>query len=258
MSILSVEHASVRRKGKYILRDVSLSVNEGEHLAIIGPNGAGKSTLLGVLCKTVHPLALDEYSYTLFGSKKWTVSSLRQIIGHVSQADELLANTTYTVYEIVVSALFSAIGLDFHITPSEEDKAKALAQIEKVGLMYCLDKPFNTLSSGERARTLIARAAVNDPPILMLDEASNALDFPSRSDLRKTISLYAREGKTIIMVTHELSEIIEEVGHVVVMKDGGIVVQGKKEDVLSEDILSSVYGQKVYVDKRGSLYSAWC
>ena len=94
--ILDIANASVRRAGKTILDNVSFSLEEGVHTAIIGPNGAGKSTLMGVMCKNVHPLAKDDYSYSLFGGPRWSVSDIRKVVGHVSQADSLLANTTYT------------------------------------------------------------------------------------------------------------------------------------------------------------------
>lgn len=256
--LLSIAHASVRRGGKYILDDVSFDLYEGQNTAIIGPNGAGKSTLVNVMCREVHPLARVEYSYSLFGSTRWPVARLRLVLGHVSQAETMLIDTTYTVYEIVLSALYSAIGLDFHITPTDEDRRKALEAIAKVGLTHLMDKPVNTLSSGEKAKTLIARSAVNDPPVMLLDEASNALDFPSRAEFRRTVSSYARDGKTIVMVTHELAEIIEEVSRVVVMKGGRIVADGPKEEILDEDLLSDVYGQRVYIDRRGGLYTAWC
>ena len=240
--LLSIAHASVRRGGKYILDDVSFDLYEGQNTAIIGPNGAGKSTLVNVMCREVHPLARVEYSYSLFGSTRWPVARLRLVLGHVSQAETMLIDTTYTVYEIVLSALYSAIGLDFHITPTDEDRRKALEAIAKVGLTHLMDKPVNTLSSGEKAKALIARSAVNDP----------------RAEFRRTVSSYAREGKTIVMVTHELAEIIEEVSRVVVMKGGRIVADGPKEEILDEDLLSEVYGQKVYIDRRGGLYTAWC
>ena len=150
--LLSIAHASVRRGGKYILDDVSFDLYEGQNTAIIGPNGAGKSTLVNVMCREVHPLARVEYSYSLFGSTRWPVARLRLVLGHVSQAETMLIDTTYTVYEIVLSALYSAIGLDFHITPTDEDRRKALEAIAKVGLTHLMDKPVNTLSSGEKAK----------------------------------------------------------------------------------------------------------
>lgn len=93
---------------------------------------------------------------------------------------------------------------------------------------------------------------------MLLDEASNGLDFPSRADLRKIISGYATSGRTIIMVTHELAEIIPEVNRVLLMKDGKIMLDGKKEDLLTSEILSEIYGQNVTVAEKDGIYTAFC
>lgn len=92
----------------------------------------------------------------------------------------------------------------------------------------------------------------------LLDEASNGLDFPSRADLRSTISQMAGEGKTLIMVTHELSEITPEVDRILLMKDGRIVMDGSKEACLRSDIFSDLYERKVHVAERDGIYTAFC
>lgn len=258
MEIIRIEHATVRREGREILKDVSLSVNEGENIAIIGPNGAGKSTLVNVISKEVHPLARDEFSLHVFGKERWQIMEMRKLMGIVSQSLAWYCNTTYTAEEIVVSGLYAAIGLDFHHTVTAEDRAKARLEMERTGVWHLKDKFMNTLSSGERERVLIARAAVNDPRLLLLDEASTALDFPSRAALRNIISEYAKSGKNIVMVTHELSEIIPEITRIIIMKDGRVFADGDKEAILTEELLSEVYGQRIYIDARDGLYSAWC
>ncbi len=256
--IIKLEHATVRRNGVEILKDASLTVKRGESLAIIGPNGAGKSTLVNVLSKEIHPLAKDDFRLQLFGQDRWMVMELRKHMGIVSQSLAWYCNTTYTVEEIVVSGLYSAIGLDFHHVVTEEDRFKAEKEMKNTGVWHLKDKFMNTLSSGERERTLIARAAITDPSLLLLDEASTALDFPSRAKLRDIISAYAQRGKTIIMVTHELSEIIKEIDRVIVMKEGTMVADGTKEEVLNEALLSEVYGHKIFIDRRDGLFNAWC
>lgn len=258
MNVIELRHASVRRDGEYILKDVSLTVAEGEKIAIIGPNGAGKSTLINVIARNTYPLRTDDYSLALFGEERWRVELLKKKIGIVNHTLSWYTNTTYTVFDIVLSGLYAAIGLDFHHVVSEDDKARCEAELRRVGIWHLRDKAMNTLSSGERSRTLLARAAITDPPLMLLDEASNALDFPSRSDLRRTISAYATEGKTILLVTHELAEIIPEIDRIIVMKDGCIFADGPKEEILNEALLSEVYGQRIYVDSRDGLYSAWC
>ena len=120
------------------------------------------------------------------------------------------------------------------------------------------DRIMTTLSTGEKRRIILARAAINNPPLLLLDEASNGLDFPSRADLRKVISSYADDGRTIIMVTHELSEIIKEVDRILLMRDGEIVMDGKKKDCLRSDILSDLYKRHVEVAEKDGIYTAFC
>lgn len=256
-SILKIENANVKRHSKLILKSVSLSIEKGQHTAIIGPNGAGKSTLMGVLSKEVHPLALDDYSYSLLGKARWRMEDIRKEIGSVSPILNKYLHSTYTAFEMVVSGLYSAIGLDFHHTIREGDKELALAELSRVNALHLKDRYMNTLSSGEARRVFLARSAVHNPKILMLDEASDALDFPSRAMLRDSISSYSVD-KTILMITHDISEIIPEINRIVLMKNGEIVKIGTKDEILTEELLSLVYERKVYVDKRDNLFNAWC
>jgi iron complex transport system ATP-binding protein len=116
----------------------------------------------------------------------------------------------------------------------------------------------NRLSSGEARRILLCRASVHDPQVMLLDEAVSNLDFPSRHQYRKTLEALDQAGKTIILATHELSEIIPAIRRIVVMKDGKIIADGEKKDILKEELLSDVYGANVFVDERNGLYTAWC
>lgn len=255
--IVRIEHANVRRDGKLILRDVSLHFNEGEHIAIVGPNGAGKSTLLDVISRHVYPLALDEYKSILFGKERWMRSELDKLIGVVSERNATFLNTSYTIREIVCSGLYSSLGFDFHHQIREEDWKRADEELKRVSLYDKKDRIMNTMSSGEKRRIMLARVNINRPPLLLLDEASSALDFPSRASLRRLISSYA-ENSTVVMVTHELSEIIPEIRRVMLMKNGKIVMDGKKEEVLREDTLSDLFEEKVHVSRSGEIYTAYC
>ena len=114
------------------------------------------------------------------------------------------------------------------------------------------------LSGGERQRISIARAFLKNSPVILLDEATAGLDFPSRADLRNTISGYATEKRTIVMVTHELSEIIPAINRIILMKDGTIVKEGTKEETLREDILSELYSRTVHVAVADGIYTAFC
>lgn len=255
--IVRIEHANVRREGKLILKDVSLSLSKGEHIAIIGPNGAGKSTLIDVISRHIYPLATDEYKSFLFGSEKWMRSELEKLIGLVSERNAIFLNTSYKVREIVCSGLYSSLGFDFHHQTKDEDWRKADEELMKVGLYDKRDRVMNTLSSGEKRRIMLARVNINKPKLLLLDEASAALDFPARASLRRLISTYT-ENSTIVMVTHELSEIIPEIKRVILMDGGRIVMDGSKEDVLTSGNLSALFKEKVHVSCSDGIYTAYC
>ncbi len=256
--IIQLEHATVRRAGVPILDDISFQVRRNEHVAVIGPNGAGKSTLVQLLSEEIHPLYSPQTKRILFGASKWEVLRLRSHLGIVSQSLQYLCNSSYKGWEIVISGFFSSIGLDFHHHCTDAQKLKMQEVMQRYDAWHLRDKQMNRMSSGEARRILLARANVHDPQVMLLDEAVSNLDFPSRSHYRTTLEQLDREGKTIILATHELSEIIPAINRIVVMQQGRIVADGPKQEILNEHLLSEVYQTRVFIDEREGLYSAWC
>ena len=111
------------------------------------------------------------------------------------------------------------------------------------------------MSSGEAKRTLIARALVHQPETLLFDEPSNALDIAAQFQLRETMRELARSGLAILLVTHHVSEIIPEIDRVILLRDGEILIDGPKQDVLTEDNLSKLFGVEVRMHPhQGSFY----
>ena len=256
-TLIELRHATVQRLGQRILDDVSLTVKRNEHVAIIGPNGAGKSTLVQTLSMEVHPLHTPDFKRILFGKSRWQILELRKHLGIVSASLQHVCTSTYKVWEIVVSGFFSSIGLDFHHLVEESHLKRAKEVMNTYGILPLWEKQMNRLSSGEARRVLLARAAVHEPEVMLLDEAGASLDFPSRHTYRKSLEQLDREGKTIILATHELSEIIPAIGRVVVMKNGAIVADGPKEKIFNEALLREVYEAPIYLDYRDGLYSVW-
>ena len=258
MEAFRIENAKVRRDGKIILSVPSLSVGKGEHIAVIGPNGAGKSTLVGIIAHTIYPLASDDYSMTLLGRKRWMISELKLKVSLVSPAEDMFIQSRYTAREIVASGLHASLGFDFHHDVLPEDWEKADEELGKVGILHLKGRTIDTLSTGEKRRVLLARAAITKPELLLLDEASSGLDFPSRADLRNTISSYATGDCTVVMVTHELSEILPSINRVLLMKDGEIVFDGNKKEALTSERLSDLYSRHVAVAEENGIYNAFC
>lgn len=257
-AIVSLQNITVRRAGRPILDQVSLTIYKKEHVAIIGANGAGKSTLVQVMSEEVHPIWAPHSQRVLFGKERWQILELRKHMGIVSQSLQYMCNTTYPVYHIVLSGFFSSIGLDFHhqITPEMEERA--LACLEGQRIAHLAHKPMRTLSSGEARRVLLARAVVHNPEVMLLDEAISNLDLPAKRMYRESLESFVHSGRTILLVTHDLSEIIPSIERVVVLKDGRILADGQKKEVLTEELLSEAYGTRVFLSEREGRFTAWC
>ena len=256
--IIVLKEITVRRKGKPILNRINLTINKDEHVAIIGSNGAGKSTLVQVISQEVHPLYSPDTKRLLFGKERWHVLELRKKMGIVSAALQYLCSTTHPALHIVLSGFFSSIGLDFHHQVTSEMEEEAFKRLREQKVEHLYDKPMRNLSSGEARRVLLARATVHNPQVMLLDEAVSNLDLPARSMYRNSVKQFSKEGKTVILVTHDLSEIIEEINRVIILKEGEIFADGPKAEVLNEDTLSEAYGTKVFLSQRDNRYNAWC
>jgi iron complex transport system ATP-binding protein len=257
-NLISIKNASVRANGTKILDNVTFEVNKGEHIAVLGPNGAGKSTLFNVICMETHPLWSEELKLVRFGEERISKEVLRQKMGIVSKELLGICSSSYIARDIIAGGLLSSIGLDFHHHLSSSMWDKVDKTISRYDCSSIQSKRMRDLSTGEAQKVLLARALVLEPELVLLDEAANGLDFPSRSIYRDTLNTISEEGKTIVLITHDLSQILPVINKIVFMSDGKIVDCGNKEQMLTEKNLSALYGREVYLDKRNGLYSAWC
>ncbi|MBK5201786.1 MAG: ATP-binding cassette domain-containing protein [Spirochaetaceae bacterium] len=257
-NLIKIENASVRVNGTKIIEDINFEINKGEHIAVLGPNGAGKSTLFNVCCMEIHPLWSEKLKIIRFDKERISKDELRQKMGIVSKELLGICSSSYMARDIIAGGLLSSIGLDFHHHLSKEMWNKVDEIISKYDCTKLQTKRMRDLSTGEAQKILLARALVLEPELVLLDEAANGLDFPSRSIYRDTLNTISNEGKTIVLITHDLSQILPVINKIVFMKDGKIVESGNKEEMLTEKKLSALYGKEVYLDKRNGLYSAWC
>jgi iron complex transport system ATP-binding protein len=214
--------------------------------------------LVQVLSQEAHPLWAPDCSVKLFGKDRWNILELRKHLGIVSESMHSYCDTTHPVLEIVLSGFFSSVGLDFNHLVTNEMVELAKAALEAQHMLHLAKKPMKTLSSGESRRVLMARACVHDPSVLLFDEAVSNLDFPAKRSFRDALEQFHAQGKTLILVTHDLSDIIECIERVVVLKEGSILADGSKRDILNEDILSEAYDTKIFIDEREGRFNAWC
>lgn len=256
-TFLTMRHANVARGENIVLHDVSLEIQLGEHVAILGPNGCGKSTLIKTLTCECYPIAKAQTSVQLFGRARWDVSQLRRRLGVVSP-DLPGERTPVTLgRDVVVSGFFSSSTLwpNLHVTDEmRESAAEAMALLQAEHLA---GKLVGHMSAGEQRRIMIARALVHHPQMLLLDEPSNALDLAAQRELRESLRQVARQGTGLLMVTHHLADILPEISRVIMMKNGKIFADGAKEELITREMLSELFGVDLELTMRHGYFHSW-
>lgn len=254
--ILDIQHATVYRGGNRVFSDFSFVLHQGEHAAIVGPNGAGKSTLLKLLSGEVHPLALDDTKVSLFGEERWSVWDVRKQLGMVShdlQRDYLICAEGFNV---ILSGFYASNDTYDHQTFSQEQVARARAVMRELRIEQLADRTFGHLSTGEQRRFLLGRALVHDPSVLVLDEPTSGLDLKACFQYLDLLRAQIRKGKTILLVTHHLHEIPPEIERVILLKDGEILADGPKANLLTDVNLSRLFDQPVTLARANGWYQA--
>src|ERR1700677_4822776 len=244
-------------EGKIVLDDFTLRIDPDEHVAVLGPNGCGKSTLIKTITRECYPVVREGSSMTILGRKNWNVFELRSLLGIVT--NDLMSSCTGDAsgLDVVLSGFFSSTRVfpNHKVDPNHRELAEtALAQL---GVSHLADRAVQEMSSGEAKRVLIARALVHKPRALLFDEPSNSLDILAQHGLRETMRSLAKSGIGIILVTHELPDIVPEIERVVLMSNGRIAADGRKEEVLQAERLSQLFGLKVELGCRDGYYHIW-
>jgi iron complex transport system ATP-binding protein len=257
MSVVVDFHSvSVVRDGNLILDDIEWAVNDDERWVIIGPNGAGKTTLLMLAAAHEHPTegtvtVLDE----VLG--EGDVFGLRPRLGLASTAMARRIPPTETVVNVVMTAAWAVTGRwNEQYDVVDEDRARRVLSEWK--LEHLADRTFGTLSDGEQKRTMIARAVMTDPEMLLLDEPAASLDLGSREELMHLLGDYATSpsAPVILMVTHHVEEIPAGFTHALVLKDGRVHAAGLISSTLSSEVLSSAFGVPITVSRVAGRFAA--
>jgi iron complex transport system ATP-binding protein len=194
---------------------------------------------------------------TILGQTSWNVFELRSLLGIVS--NDLMSSCTGAAsgVEVVMSGFFSSTRIFPNHTFEPRHRELAEAALAQLGVSHLAERAVEEMSSGEAKRVLIARALVHKPCALLFDEPCNSLDILAQHGLRETMRSLARSGIGIILVTHELPDIVPEIERVVLMSKGRIVADGPKEEVLQADRLSKLFGLSVELGRRDGYYHIW-
>nr|WP_228446487.1 amino acid ABC transporter ATP-binding protein [Staphylococcus epidermidis] len=207
------------------MRDINLTVDKGEVVAIIGPSGSGKSTLL----RCMNLLDVPSKGKVIFEDNELTqhnvqLDNLRQKMGMVFQNFNLFPHK-----KVIENVMLAPLLL--HKDSKDQLKEKALYLLEKVGLKDKADSYPNQLSGGQKQRVAIARALAMEPDVMLFDEPTSALDPEVVGDVLKVMRQLANEGMTMVIVTHEMNFAKEISDKVVFMADGVVVESGTPQNI---------------------------
>jgi len=246
-----------------VLDGLTLTIRGGEHTAIAGPNGAGKSTLMKLLTLQLYPLASASGTppIRVFGEERWDVFDLRSRLGIVSadlHDSFVRGNLSGPISgrDAVLSGFFASQGVFRHQRATDAMRQQAADALESMDAAHLATKVMGDMSTGEARRVLIARALVRKPRALVLDEPTRGLDLVARHRFMERVRAIARQGTTILLVTHHIDEIIPEIGRVILLRLGRVACDGPKPAVLTAERLSETFGAPLTIKQANGYYSA--
>ncbi|WP_107116312.1 ABC transporter ATP-binding protein [Streptomyces sp. NRRL F-4489] len=253
-AVLHAREVDLVRDGVAILQEISLTVRPGEHWALLGANGAGKSSLLSLLGALAHP---TRGTVRVLGHELGRVDlrELRSYVGHVDPRHAL--RSPLKVRDVVLTGLTNTIERVPRWTPEPEQVATADRLIDLLGLADRRDARWPTLSQGERGRTLIARALMPSPRLLLLDEPATGLDVAGREQLIERLDTLQHTYPELasVLVTHHLEELPPGTTHALLLRDGRCLASGPVGEVLTSDQVSKCFDHPIHLTRADGRWS---
>jgi iron complex transport system ATP-binding protein len=239
-----------------LLDEIDWTVEPGEHWVVLGPNGAGKTTLLNLAAAVSHP-SEGEVEVLGAGLGRVDMRALRERIGTVEARLGRRIRGRASGLEVVLTGAYGSIALQHkRIEPADRERAERL--LGEIGAAALHDRFYEECSQGERQRLLVARALMDEPELLLLDEPTAGLDLPSRERLIASLDAMADANPTLptVTVTHHLEEIPSSSTHALLLADGRIVAQGAIAETLTAASVSRCFEIEVEVARHGNRWAA--
>ena len=241
------------KNGYRVIKDLNLKISYSENVILIGPNGSGKSSLIELINRNIYPVVNNKSKLKIFDKELINLWELRKRISTVNNDIKNRIRSNLKVFDLILSGLYGSYC--FISNKSERDLYKVESIIKKMKISNLSDKNFSFLSDGEKQITLIARALINKPDILILDEPIANLDYKSKYFVVDKINELSKLNTKILCVTHDISTITKIYDRVLMLKDGKIIADGHQNKVLNSENLKKLYSIQVEVAKNNGIWN---
>ncbi len=241
------------KNGSRVIKDLNLSIAYSENVILIGPNGSGKSSLIEIINRNIYPVVANESKLMIFEKELVNLWELRKKISTVNNDIKIRINPNLQVFDLILSGLYGRYC--YVQNKSERDSYKVEKIMKKMNISNLSKKKFSYLSDGEKQISLIARALIKKPEILILDEPVANLDYKSKFFVVDKVNELSKLNTKLLCVTHDITTITQIYDRVIMLKDGKIIADGVQNKVINSENLNKLYGIKVEVTKNNGLWN---
>ena len=222
-----------------VIKNLSIKLFSNERIIILGPNGSGKSSIVDLINRNIYPLVNKNSHLRIFDEELIDIWKIRKYISTVNNEIKFRINKNLKVKDVLLSGLYGKFCKINN--QKKEDLIKVNELIEKMFLHDIADKKFGYLSDGEKQITIIARAIINNPRVLILDEPSVNIDLKSRIFLIKKIQNLSQLGICILCITHDISIITKDYNRLIFLKDRQIIKDGKPSELMNSENINQLF-----------------
>lgn len=237
---------SAFREGYEVVKNLNIKFKTNERIIILGPNGSGKSSIIDLINREIYPIQKSNSFLKIFDKELIDLWDLRRNISTVNNQIKSRINPNLKVFDLLISGLY---GTYCKVKSKSKDNQIAEAVVDKMNLKKISEEKFGILSDGEKQISLIARAIINNPKVLILDEPSANLDLKSKYLLMDYLEYLSRIKINILCITHDISLITKDFNRVILLKNREVMKDGKPSEIINEENINNLFEIKIKLYK---------
>lgn len=255
-TIIDFENIHVNYGMTTVLKEINLKIHSDENWVILGANGSGKSTLMKLFSHDLYPNTKYPFKKEIFGYDRWDIFELKKHLGIITNDlhnQFLNYSKNASAYDILLSGYYSSLGIFNHHSFEKEQLDKVESVLEFLDIAEIKDKKLSEMSTGEQRRCIIGRSLIHSPEAFILDEPTTGLDIKAQCSFIKILQKLSKKVP-IVLITHNVEEIFEEITHAALIYKNTIYKQGSKDDILTSENLSEIFEANIDIQKENDRY----